>query len=64
MFWDGFSAVRSRLPARPRPLTETAANHRRILERVAAVDGPGAAEALVHDLRGNQLWETTPSEAE
>jgi len=63
-FWDGFYAVRARLPARPRPLTDTAANHRRILEHVAAGDGPGAARALVHDLRGNQLWVTLPTEAE
>lgn len=56
IFWDGFSAVRAQLPARPVSYAATAADHRRILERVAAGDGPGAADAIAHDLSRNQIW--------
>ncbi len=55
-FWDIFRAVRDKLPGTPPPVTNTAAQHRRILEAVESGDGFAAARAMTEHFRGIQEW--------
>jgi len=51
-FWEVFAAVRDELPGEGPLSRETAAGHRRIVEALAAGDGPAAAAAMTAHFAG------------